>query len=213
MKFSNTFLPFSIIFFFARLISGKVFIPEYYDNAYYNDDAYNQSSTTQNSNETSYDGPYDFGNYLENYPGSRIRYLKAVEVNVNVTIDIKLSIPLPGGVGSLDIDIPISILIQNKTVFKFPYPDPPLKFPLFYPVIKLPKLPSFLTHSNNYFQDNQDYQENYPYSVAYSNDHQQDQLANYHAHPRHRLAKRSLAAQSAVHRYEIFCCIEKSLEQ
>lgn len=46
---------------------------------------------------------YDYDNYT-----SRIRYLKAIEVNVNVTIDIELSIPLPDDAGSIDLSIPIS---------------------------------------------------------------------------------------------------------
>lgn len=59
----------------------------------------------------------------------------------------------------------------------------------------------------------QQQQQQQPQQSPYS-DYSSDQaLLDYYAHPRHQLAKRSLAAQSAVHRFEIFSCIERSLDQ
>lgn len=151
------------------------------------------------TNQTDFYNDTDYG--YDNYT-SRIRFFKAIEVNVNITIDIQLSIPLPNDMGSIDIEVPISILIQNKSIVKLPYPDPPLKVPLFYPVIKLPKMPSFLSFGKGQ-------QESEPYA-DYSND---QALYDYFNHPRHQLAKRSLAAQSALHRFEIFRSIEYSLDK
>lgn len=103
------------------------------------------------------------------------------------------------------------IIIQNKTILKVPYPYPPLKVPLFYPVIKLPKLPSFLSHKPVSKPSGGAYQSN-DYYNGYSDPNDQA-LYDYYGHPKHQLAKRSLAAQSALHRREIFDCIAQSLDK
>ncbi|KAI2798934.1 hypothetical protein BLOT_012551 [Blomia tropicalis] len=172
-----------------------------YNQVQFYDDRYpygNNQSDYENETNYSY---YDYDNY-----SPRIRYLKMIQVNLNVSLDLQLSIPL-GDLGSFDMDMEISFQIQNKTFLKFPYPDPPLKIPIFYPIIKLPKL------FHSYPAKQPSYTEFYDHlDQSYSDDQDQD-LYEYYNHPKHQISKRSLAAQSNQHRYEIFQSIENSLER
>lgn len=159
----------------------------HYDHTY--SDSYPNSysdypSETEYNNHSYYEDEYSY----------HIRYLKAIEVNVNITFDIEITIQLPsdaGFNGTVEIEIPISIQITNKTLLKFPYPD---KIPLYYPVIKLPKAKkSYPTYSHSY---------------SYG-----DSSQSYMDYPMHHLSKRNLAANSALHRFEIFRSIEESLDR
>lgn len=143
----------------------------------------------------------DYGYY-------RVRYLKGCTINANITIDIKLTIELPsdeGFNGTIEFDIPITISIVNKTLFKIPLPDKPLKVPIFYPVIELPA-----RRKKNYPK-----KYNPPPSPppAYVDYDPEDPYFDYLDRTTHYLAKRSLAANSAVHRSEIFQSIENALDR
>ena len=142
-----------------------------------------------------YDNYTDYDDYEDTY---FIRYLKIININVDVNFDLKISIPLPnddGFEGSIDIDIPIEISIRNKTLLKFPYPNKPIRVPLYYPVIKLPNLFNYETdNKDNYYYDPQAPQMDYDTTMHY-------------------MSKRSLSAQSAQHRRQIFSSIESALNR